>query len=331
MMNQNSKTERILFIDIARFYGLVLVYYGHAVEQVMNQYNDAALHHYKFIYSFHMPLFFLLSGYIYKDEMLAFGSFLKQRFASRLIPLIFFNVLLILLTFFFTAGVKFVDLSSAKGYGQGIIATILGFPVFNLPTWFLFCLFTVEVIHFFVSPILSSIKKMLIVAACFYIGGFLLNSYVQFFGTRRMIAFWFAHEAVVVYAFYLLGIALRKWGYFERMPSLFYAAIGCVAGLLFVYFTYDLNHGPFRFIQAVVIVISNHGHMLWFPATAIVGSLAILFLARLGATNKIFLLIGQNAMIFFCLNGIFYHFVNTRAASWIVMHLPNSPLSVFAS
>ena len=329
MIKQNNKTDRILFIDIAKFYGLVLVYYGHIVEQVMYQYNHAAFYHFKFIYSFHMPLFFLLAGYIFKDERLALGSFLKQRFASRFIPLIFFNVLLILLTLVFTAGVSFVDLTSAKGYEQGIMATLLGFPVFNGPTWFLFCLFTVEIIHFFVSPYLTTIKKILIVAACFYFGGWLLNSKVQIFGFPRMIAFWFIHEAVVVYAFYLLGIALRKWGYFERTPSLFYAGVGSVAGLLFVYFTYDLNQGSFRFIQAVIILISNHGHILLFPATAIVGSLFIIFLAQLGPTYKIFLLIGQNALIFFCLNGIFYHFVNTRAAHWMAMNLPSSPWIVF--
>lgn len=331
-MNEDDKSERILFIDIARFYGLVLVYYGHIVERVMFKKDPTAFYIYKFIYSFHMPLFFLLAGYVFKDERLGCGAFLKQRFASRLIPLIFFNGLLIVLTLFFSGDMFFIDLSSAKGYGQGIAATLLGYPAFNGPTWFLFCLFSVELIHFFVGPLLTNIPKITLAAACFYFGGWLLNSKVRFvFGSPRIFPLGFGHEAVVVYAFYLVGIALRKWGYFERKHSFFHWGVGCLAGFLFVYFTYDLNQGPFRFIEAAILYLSNHGHILLFPATAIAGSLFVLFLARVSPSRKIFLLIGQNALIFFCLNGIFYHFVNTRMANWMIRDIPSSPWVVFGS
>jgi len=34
---------------------------------------------------------------------------------------------------------------------------------------------------------------------------------------------------------------------------------------------------------------------------------------------------GQNTLILFCLNGIFYHLINGRAAQWVVNNLPGSP------
>ena len=34
-INPKNNGERILLIDIARFYALVLVYYGHLIERVM--------------------------------------------------------------------------------------------------------------------------------------------------------------------------------------------------------------------------------------------------------------------------------------------------------
>ena len=68
--------SRVLFIDIARIYGVVLVYYGHIIESYMKAGSAVAAMHYKFVYSFHMPLFFILSGYIAKEQLAdtEFGS-----------------------------------------------------------------------------------------------------------------------------------------------------------------------------------------------------------------------------------------------------------------
>ena len=58
------ETRRLDAVDVARALGLVLVYYGHFIEQVMYLKNPAAAVHYKWIYSFHMILFFVLSGWV---------------------------------------------------------------------------------------------------------------------------------------------------------------------------------------------------------------------------------------------------------------------------
>ena len=60
-------------IDIARFYGIALVYYGHFIERIMYLKNPTAALHYNFIYSFHMLLFFVLAGFIAKKSDLKFG------------------------------------------------------------------------------------------------------------------------------------------------------------------------------------------------------------------------------------------------------------------
>ena len=56
-MDSELKTNRILVIDIARFYAIALVFYGHFIEELMLLKNPAAISQYKFIYSFHMVLF----------------------------------------------------------------------------------------------------------------------------------------------------------------------------------------------------------------------------------------------------------------------------------
>ena len=158
-INPKNNGERILLIDIARFYALVLVYYSHLIEKVMNLGEPTAALHYKFIYSFHMPLFFLLSGYISKREELPFCRFLQTRLASRIVPLIFFNLVQVALSFVFSGDFFLLDPTSFRGYLKALIRTATGLPVFNIITWFFFMLFTVEILNFFVIPILRAGKR----------------------------------------------------------------------------------------------------------------------------------------------------------------------------
>ena len=75
-------SKRIEYIDIARGIGILLVVLGH---------NDFALvspFAYKVIYSFHMPLFFFLSGYFINPSV-GFWEFIKKRFNSLLKPYLF--------------------------------------------------------------------------------------------------------------------------------------------------------------------------------------------------------------------------------------------------
>ncbi len=143
--------NRIQLIDIARFYGIALVYYGHFIERIMYLKNPTAAIHYKFIYSFHMILFFVLAGFIAKERDLQFGfkKYITYRVFSRLIPFLFFTGFMILLTFFFSGEFFGLKLPSFDGYARGLLVTLFGLPMFNVPTWFLLCLFSVETVHYF--------------------------------------------------------------------------------------------------------------------------------------------------------------------------------------
>ena len=96
-MEPHLQTKRIRMIDIARFYGIALVYYGHFIERIMYLKNPTAALHYKFIYSFHMLLFFVLAGFITKENDLLFDfrKYVRHRFFSRLIPFLFFTAFMI--------------------------------------------------------------------------------------------------------------------------------------------------------------------------------------------------------------------------------------------
>lgn len=101
---------------------------------------------------------------------------------------------------------------------------------------------------------------------------------------------------------------------------------GLIITFLFVFFTYNLNKGPFKLYDAVLVMLSDHGNILLFPATAIVGSIFILLLAKVTSSQKLFIVMGKNALALFCLNGIFYHFINARIAKWVVTNFSSTPL-----
>jgi acyltransferase len=328
---------RLAYADVARLIGIFLVYHGHVVERMMYLGNAAAAHQYKFIYSFHMPLFFVLSGLIARDWAAeqSIGQFAKSRFLSRIVPLIFFNLALALLSLIHKPDFPPIPLETGADYANAAIMTTLQLPVFDIPTWFLMCLVVVEWIHYAVFRFLrGSDARILVAIAVFYVAGYALNSRFHFFqpGNYAMPNWWIAYEAITMYAFYLAGVLVRRRGWLSHDLPRFVAALLAIVAFAIVLITYDLNQGPFRMkIEAVVILAAAHGHVLWFPLTALAGTLGVLALGKLleGADWMVWL--GRNALILFCLNGVVYHHVNGPLAAWFTANAPQDGWSMTAA
>jgi len=71
----SSNNKRILYLDIAKGIAIILMLIFHFMpDHFLKQYA----------YSFHMPLFIIISGYFYKDEKLT--TFIKKTIKTLLIP-----------------------------------------------------------------------------------------------------------------------------------------------------------------------------------------------------------------------------------------------------
>ena len=333
-----ADTKRILVIDIARFYAIALVFYGHFIERIMLLENPAAAAQYKFVYSFHMLLFFILAGYVARESDLAlsFGRYLKYRVLSRLLPFVFFTaVFMVLPVFFAEQAFPKLHLPSVEGYRIGLLNTVFGIPMFCVPSWFILMMFSVEMVHYAAFRFLKSNARILIGAALFYVVGYWFNLELDIVNPMKgRVIGWnylFIHEAITMYGFYLLGIYLARTKILTEKVSPKIAVPGLIICFLIVLFTYNLNTGLFPFppYDAVVIIFASHGHFLWFPFTAVAGSLGILFLARVTPAQKTIVWMGQNTLILMCLNGIFYHYINPGTAKWVVTNLSGSPLTIF--
>lgn len=135
-------SRRIEYIDIARGIGILLVVLGH------NDFGYISPFGYKLIYSFHMPLFFFLSGY-FLNASIPFVDFFKKRFNSLLKPYLF----TIFLIYFFY--VSFDTMSFATALRR-IVKSFYGtgYYIDWVQLWFLPHLFAASLYAFLFLAIL---------------------------------------------------------------------------------------------------------------------------------------------------------------------------------
>jgi len=128
--------KRIEYLDIARGIGILLVVLGHNDFGVLSPFGQ------HFIYSFHMPLFFFLSGY-FINTSIPFFDYFKGRFHSVLKPYLF----TIFLIYF--ASVSFEKISFQTAITR-IVKSLYasGYYIDWVQLWFLPHLFVVSLYAF---------------------------------------------------------------------------------------------------------------------------------------------------------------------------------------
>ncbi len=137
-------SKRIEYLDIAKGIGILLVVLGH------NDFEVISLFIHQVIYSFHMPLFFFLSGY-FINTSIPFFDFFKKRFHALLTPYLF--------TIFL---IYFTSVSFEKmGFNTAITRTVKsmygsGYYLDWVQLWFLPHLFVVGLYAFLFIRLVSS-------------------------------------------------------------------------------------------------------------------------------------------------------------------------------
>jgi fucose 4-O-acetylase-like acetyltransferase len=140
-------SKRIEYLDIARGIGILLVVLGH------NDFEVISLFARQIIYSFHIPLFFFLSGY-FIDTSIPFFDFLKKRFNGLLKPF-FFTIFLI----------YFTSISFEKmGFNTAISRIVkslygTGHYIDWVQLWFLPHLFVVSLYAFLFITLVSKLRN----------------------------------------------------------------------------------------------------------------------------------------------------------------------------
>lgn len=140
-------SNRIEYIDIARGIGILLVVLGH------NDFSLISLFAHQVIYSFHMPLFFFLSGY-FLNASVPFWEFFKKRFHSLLKPYLF----TIFLIYFTSVSFEKMSFQTALfRITKSLYGT--GYYIDWVQLWFLPHLFVVSLYAFFLIPLLGRLNN----------------------------------------------------------------------------------------------------------------------------------------------------------------------------
>ena len=235
-------SNRIQYIDIARGIGILLVVLGH---------NDFALVSpfvYQVIYSFHMPLFFFLSGYFINPSV-GFWEFVRRRFHSLLKPFLF--------TIFM---IYFVSVSFEKMSFQTALFRITkslygtGYYLDWVQLWFLPHLFVVSLYAYVFLFVLSKVNNRWwrwgILLATLAISIPLLKTFYPFFlqvfgKDYELYGLPFSLDLVLLSGFFfILGSEIRQVTSEETFSSPILLAVTGIVLLLMNYFfaaRIDLN------------------------------------------------------------------------------------------
>lgn len=153
--------KRVMWIDYAKFIGIVLVICAH---QTTNK------GWFDFISAFDIPLFFFLSGFLFSFKKFdSYQQFLKARVRQLLVPYFLLNFVAYFFWLFFfkffdqmfvSSGPfykSFFGIFYGNGYGDWLIHCV--------PTWFIICLFTLENIYFLVFRRLKMVYRYFALAS----------------------------------------------------------------------------------------------------------------------------------------------------------------------
>ena len=240
--------ERIKWVDIAKGIGIVCVVMGHIFSAQMPAH--------KIIFLFHMPLFFFVSGFLYKEQP-DNKAYIVKKAKNLLIP--YFSVFaLVFPVLIFTY--------MPEGYTLDMIAWdtlyyVLGghylrglvYDIF-IAMWFLTCLFLVQVIYNYIHTML---KKRTIHFIVFIM---LIAAYINSIFYPGFSLPWSANVILMAIPIYHLGYMSRQIEV-DKYSILFIIAglLTCASLMLFPQNTFDMmrnNYGiPFvTFISAIVCI-----------------------------------------------------------------------------
>lgn len=163
--------KRLDWIDCAKGVGIIFVIIGHCSIESVKEY----------IYLFHMPLFFIISGFLWNREKyskMCYKDFFVYKWHKLIIPyfkiagtcFILFGIVLL----FHRYGFGELYLNTLIKYVYGIVIYSKGtsewFPL-CFPLWFMTCLFCSEIIMKIIFDISNkSFQIFLLVAASGFIG-----------------------------------------------------------------------------------------------------------------------------------------------------------------
>lgn len=272
---------RMHWVDAAKAIGIFFVVLGH--------HRDHPL--YDYIYSFHMPLFFFLSGMLISTgSSSSFIDFLRKRGKALLIPYFVFSTALFLIWVLLG---KWVQPSLLQGasitknlvgifYAQGQ----LEYMRWGVEMWFLPCLFLTSILFFLIEG--REIKQQALLVILLALVGFALPVWLPF----RLP--WSIDVACIAIGFFWLGNVLK--GYLIN----FEVGLRGASMMLLLLATNIVFHTVQG--ERIDMYQALYGNPFLFYVSAFAGTLFFTLLGKVVPANYLLLFLGINSLIFYMLH-----------------------------
>jgi len=246
--------NRMSYIDALKGWTIFLMILGHCIQFLNRDYNFLDNKVFSVIYSFHMPIFFFLSGIFFKNSLKQTTlKFLLKKFLQLILPCLVWVILFFLIKYF--------------SHPNDDLISGLDFKIFYpsaLPFWFLVELFKSYILMFFLFKLLKNqtIIYILALIIVFIISSasyqrFLLPFFIIGIISKDNISYLEKNlKSILVISGTLFFILLIFWKsvytiYFTDFPPLF-----SIYTFKFSFVKYDI--AIFRFVIGLV------GCYFWF-------------------------------------------------------------------
>lgn len=313
----NSNKTRIEWIDITKGIAIFFVALGHVLyEGKVDTY----------VYTFHMPLFFMLSGmtfHIRNEE--TYRTFLWRKFKSLLIPYYLFGLISIciycILGSFVSKNLSDVTNIGTQNFSffHNLYNLLYGSDInfalkFNTSLWFLACLFTIENLAFFcffLNRVVVKAHRSIFLVICLFL--FLILRYSNEFYFHIFNLPMELHRAIRSLPFFLLGMLWQSHlsnSVVNFKHRLLFAGIALFCISTGMYYTFNPIFGVFR--SLFLAFISGTGYI---------------YLCRFIHRSSFLSYCGKNTLVILVLHKFPVLFFQTLLP-WTIVPLKNNNLFV---
>lgn len=278
--------KRLNFVDISRGLAMIFIVLGHTL--VHSEHCNII---FKLLYSFHVVLFFVVSGYTFKIKNdKSFIEFIKNKFIRIMIPYFIWGFLF-LIPYMILGGNVGNTLGTTSSfnlktqiinviYGNGNMSALKQ----NSSLWFLPALFTMEVIYYFIIDFINKNEKYKI----FILLPLLLITYVST-NFLNILLPWGINTALNVGIFFYIGYLLNEYKIFEKDSKWlkpYILILVLLIGLISCFFNKD----------TVSCIDYKYGNVTLALLSGLCLSISTIYIAFIINKNKILEYIGKNTM-----------------------------------
>lgn len=273
------QSERKNWLDIARGIAICLVILGHS--------SLASGVIYKIIFSFHMPLFFFISGYVFRKKRILI--WVENRSKRLFVPLFFWSIVITGL---------FVWIGS-----ETIGDSIYVWKEYVYSRWFIYALFEVElVLQGIFKAIPKDSTRFICVTLVGVIGHILCAKGIP------GVLYWSTALAQVPMMYF--GICAREYIRNKNDGKRNYFVYFVVAGVI--------NIAAGLTNESVNVRTMEYGNVFLYYIAAISGIIVVVSISKIVQNNLILEFIGRNTLTLYLINEEIPVILHLLVSNWIV-------------